>query len=307
MRMVGGTACAGARRPLAVRATLAFVLLLASAFAFAQQLAAIPPLDSPVVDTTGTLDAGSRQQLEQQALALQQRKGSQLQILMVASTAPETIEQYTQRVFDAWKLGRKGIDDGVLLVVAKDDRKVRIQPGYGLEGAIPDITAGRIIREYLAPKFRQDDYAGGLRDASAQLVRLIEGESLPEPMTRQGEGVSGGNWVFALFAAFFVAQIARGMLRRLPAGTRGLLGGAASGAVAWMLSSLLLVGGLGAAIGFVVGLISGGGGGRYARDSGWGGFGSGPWIGGGSSGGDFGGGWSGGGGMSGGGGASGSW
>ena len=303
------------RRPNLARAFALLVLLCAGVWAqaWAQQLAAIPPLDSPVVDTTGTLDAASKQQLEQQALALQQRKGSQLQILLVASTQPESIEQYTQRVFDAWKLGRKGVDDAVLLVVAKDDRAVRIQPGYGLEGAIPDITAGRVIREYLAPKFRQGDYAGGLLDATAQLVKLIDGEPLPEPMTRQGsEGGEGDGegWMFALFAAFIVAQVARGIFGRLPAGLRGLLGGGASGAIAWLLSSVLLVGGLGAVIGFLVGLISGGGGGRYARDRGWGGFGNGPWIGtggGGWGGGSSGGGWSGGGGMSGGGGASGSW
>lgn len=289
-------------------------LLLACALVQAQPLAMapIPALDSPVVDTTGTLDAASKQQLEQQALALQQRKGSQLQVLMVRTTQPETIEQYTQRVFDQWKLGRKGVDDAVLLVVAKDDRAVRIQPGYGLEGAIPDITAGRVIREYLAPRFRQGDYAGGLVDATGQLVKLIDGEPLPEPMTRQGEGGDGSNWLFALFAAFMVGQVARVFFAKLPAGMRGLLGGAASGGVAWLLSSLLLVGGLGAVIGFLVGLISGGGGGRYARQRDWGGFGNGPWIGTGGGGGGWGGssgggGWSGGGGMSGGGGASGSW
>ena len=297
-----------------LRGCTALLLLLACAVAHAQQLAAIPALDSPVVDTTGTLDATARQQLEQQALALQQRKGSQLQVLVVPTTQPESIEQYTQRVFDEWKLGRKGVDDAVLLVVAKDDRKVRIQPGYGLEGAIPDITAGRVIREYLTPKFRQGDYAGGLVDATAQLVKLIDGEPLPEPMSRQGESEGGGDWLFALFAAFVVAQVARMFLSKLPAGMRGLLGGTASGAVAWLLSSLLFVGGLGAVIGFFVGLISGGGGGRYARDRGWGGFGNGPWIGTGGGGGGWGGGgfgggggWSGGGGMSGGGGASGGW
>ena len=131
-------------------ATLLWLLLCAWPCARAQQLAAIPPLDSPVVDTTGTLDAAAKRQLEQQALALRQRKGSQLQILMVASTQPETIEQYTQRVFDAWKPGRKGVDDGVLVVVARDDHAARIQPGYGLEGAIPDITAGRVIGRLVA-------------------------------------------------------------------------------------------------------------------------------------------------------------
>ena len=291
------------RTPFATLLLLA--LLCVAPWARAQQLAAIPALDSPVVDTTGTLDASAKQQLEQQALALQQRKGSQLQVLVIPSTQPEDIEQYTQRVFDAWKLGRKGIDDAVLIVVAKDDRKVRIQPGYGLEGAIPDITAGRVIREYMAPKFRTGDYAGGLADATAQLVKLIDGEPLPEPMSQQGDsGSGGGDWLFALFIALVVAQIARAIFGKLPAGVRGLLGGGAAGGVAWLLSSLIPVAGIGAFIGLLIGLTTARSG-RYVRDGGWGGFGGGGWGGGGFGGG--GGGWSGGGGMSGGGGASGSW
>ena len=288
-------------------AVLLWLSLCLPFVAGAQQLVAIPALDSPVVDTTGTLDAAAKQQLEQQALALQQRKGSQLQVLMVASTQPETIEQYTQRVFDAWKLGRKGVDDAVLVVVAKDDRKVRIQPGYGLEGAIPDITAGRVIREYMAPKFRTGDYAGGLVDATAQLVKLIDGEALPEPMSKQGDGDSsgGGDWLFALFVALVVAQVARGIFAKLPTGVRGLLGAGAAGGVAWLLSSLIPVTGIAAFIGLLIGLTTARSG-RYARDGGWGGFGGGGWGGGGGFGGG-GGGWSGGGGMSGGGGASGSW
>ena len=279
----------------------------------AQQLAAIPALDSPVVDTTGTLDPAQEQQLERQALALQQRKGSQLQVLMVPSTRPESIEQYTQRVFDQWKLGREGVDDAVLVVVAKDDRRVRIQPGYGLEGAIPDITAGRIIQEYMAPKFRAGDYGGGIVDATAVLVRLIDGEPLPEPIAdnRGGDG-GGGDWLFALLAAFIAASFMRGVAGRSPAAVRGALTGGAAGAVAWLLSSLLGLGAMAALFGFFYGLL-GLPAGRYARRGGWGGFGGGGgWGGGGfggGSGGGFGGGggWSGGGGMSGGGGASGSW
>ena len=268
----------------------------------------IPTFDSPVVDTTGTLDAATKQQLEKQALALQQRKGSQLQVLMIPSTQPEDIEAYAVRAFESFKLGREGVDDGVLLVVAKDDRKVRIEVGYGLEGAIPDIAAGRVIQEYMVPKFRQNDYAGGVVDATAQLVRLIDGEPLPEPVADNPTGEErGGTWVFALFVAFVVGQFARAFFGRLPAGIRALFGGGASGAVAWLVSSAVLVGGIGAVIGFFLGLASGGGGGggggRYARHHGWGGYSGGGGWGGGSSGG----GWSGGGGMSGGGGASGGW
>lgn len=296
-----------AHRPRWRQILLACVLLVAGVPALAQD-APIPRFDSPVVDTTGTLDAGTRAQLERQALDLQQRKGAQLQVLMIPGTQPESIEAYAVRAFESFKLGRKGIDDGVLLVVAKDDRKVRIEVGYGLEGAIPDIAAGRVIQEYLVPKFRAGDYAGGIVDATAQLVKLVDGEPLPEPVADHATGADrGAGWLFALFVAFIVGQVARGMFSRLPAGLRALLGGGASGGVAWMLSSVLLVGGLGAFIGVLLGLASGGGGGRYARDRGWGGWGGGGMGGGGWSGGSSGGGWSGGGGMSGGGGASGGW
>jgi uncharacterized protein len=291
------------------RSIVLLLLLLACALAQAQQLAPIPALDSPVIDTTATLDAATKQALEAQALALQQRKGSQLQILMVPTVQPEDIAQYAVRAFEQWKLGRKGVDDGVLLVVAKDDHRVRIEVGYGLEGAIPDATSARVIQEYMVPKFRADDYAGGITDATATLVKLIDGEPLPAPMAdnRPRGGNGGGDWLFALFAAFIVAQVARGIFGRAPSLLRGIVGAGVAGGVAWLISSLLLVGGIGAAIGFFLGLASAPSG-RFARDGGWGGFGGGGW--GGGSGGGFGGGgggWSGGGGMSGGGGASGSW
>jgi len=188
-----------------IRRLLLVVALLLAGLAQAQELAAIPPLDSPVIDTTGTLDAATREALEQQARALQQRKGSQLQVLVVPTTEPEDIAQYAVRAFEQWRLGREGVDDGVLLVVAVDDRRVRIEVGYGLEGAIPDALAIRIISEYLTPKFRAGDYAGGITDATAMLVKLIDGEPLPAPMVApQGEGNGGGDWLFALFAALFV-------------------------------------------------------------------------------------------------------
>jgi uncharacterized protein len=284
------------------RVALATLLLVAGG-ARAQQLSAIPPLDSPVVDTTGTLDPAAKQSLVQQALALQQRKGSQLQVLVVPSTQPEDIAQYTQRVFDQAKLGRKGIDDGVVVVVAKDDHRVRIQPGYGLEGAIPDAIANRIIQEYMVPKFRANDYAGGLSDATAALTKLIDGEALPAPMADNKPAKDDGGWMFALFAAFLVAQVARGIFGRAPSLLRGVVGAGVAGGVAWLISSLLLVGGIGAAIGFFLGLAKPSAGG-FARGGGFGGFGGGGFGGGGFGGG---GGWSGGGGMSGGGGASGSW
>ena len=256
---------------------LALCLLLVAAPAWAQSLVAIPALDSPVVDTTGTLDATQKQQLEQQALALQQRKGSQLQVLIVPSTQPEDIFDYTQRVFDQWKLGRQGVDDAVILVVAKDDRRVRIHTGYGLEGAIPDAVANRVIQEYLVPKFRAGDYAGGVTDATAVLVKLIDGESLPAPVSTHrsttGDG-SGSDWLFALFAAFVVATLVRGMFGRAPAGLRGLLTGGAAAGVALLLSSLIPAG-IAGVFGLLYGLVSVSTRGAYARHRDWGGWGGG--------------------------------
>lgn len=285
----------------------ALVLLCLALPGWAQTDAAIPPMTSPVVDTTGTLDAAQKQALEAQALALQQRKGSQLQILMVPTTQPETIEQYAVRVFEQWKIGRKGVDDGVLLVVAKDDKRVRIEAGYGLEGAIPDAIANRVIQEYLAPRFRTGDYAGGLADGSAALVKLIDGEVLPAPVSthRDARRSGGDGFTMALVIGFFVGTFARALLGWLPRPVRALLGGGGAAVAAFLFTSLWLASGLAGLIGLFVGFSSGRVG-RFARNSGWGGGGfGGGWGGGG--GGFGGGGWGGGGGRSGGGGASGGW
>lgn len=298
-----------AGRGAPARALALFALLWALPL-LAQALAPVPPLTSPVIDTTGTLDAGTRQRLEQQALALQQRKGAQLQVLIVPTTQPEDIAQYAVRAYETYRLGREKTDDGVLVVVAKDDRRVRIEVGYGLEGAIPDAIAARVVQEYLVPKFRAGDFGGGLVDATAALVRLIDGEPLPPPMAVHGASEAaegsrgGGGWVVALIAAFLVAQVMRGLFRRAPMLVRGMAGGGAAGALAWLMSALLPLGLLAAVIGFFLSL-PGGAAGRYARSGVW--VGGGGFGGGGLGGGGFGGGWSGGGGMSGGGGASGSW
>ena len=301
------------------RGAVALALLLALLLplqGFAQDLAPVPPLDSPVVDTTGTLDPATVRQLESQALALQQRKGSQLQVLVVPTTLPEDIAQYAVRVYDQWRLGREDVDDGVLLVVAIEDRRVRIEVGYGLEGAIPDATASRVIQEYLVPRFRAGDFAGGIAEATGVLVALVDGEPLPEPMTaHRGGSPGGGGWLVGLFAAFIVAQVVRGVFSRAPRPLRGVVGAGASGGAALLLSGGLVVGGIGAVIGLLFGLASLARPGRYANDRGWGGggwggppFGGGGFGGGGFGGGGFGGGgWGGGGGFSGGGGASGSW
>ncbi len=198
--------------PRLVLPALAFALTLAAPV-WVHASVPVPPLISPVVDMTGTLSAAEIAQLERQALALQKSNGSQLQILIIPSTRPETIEAYAQRAFDTWKLGRQGVDDGVLLLVAKDDRTVRIQTGYGLEGAIPDITAGRVIQEYLVPKFRRGDMAGGLNDATLVIASLMNGEALPAPMAAHVAPLSGTRTVFALFLALCAALVARWLTR----------------------------------------------------------------------------------------------
>src|SRR5262249_52882916 len=147
----------------------------------------VPPV-ARVTDTTGTLSAEQKQSLEGTLTALEQRKGSQVAVLFIATTQPETIEQYSYRVADTWKLGRKSVDDGVLITIAKDDHKARIEVGRGLEGAITDADSSRIIREYMQPKFRAGDFYGGLTDALNAVIKLIDGEPLPAPLDNSSSG-----------------------------------------------------------------------------------------------------------------------
>ena len=288
---------------------LAACLLMATAVARAD--VAVPVLKTRVTDLTGTLSPQQTQQLEAKLAALEQRKGAQVVVLMLPTTQPEDIFDYATRVFDQWKIGRKNVDDGVLVVVAKDDHRAMIETGYGLEGAIPDAAAARIIREYMAPKFRNGDYFGGLNDAIGALTKLIDGEPLPPPLQgpqRNPGGVAHGqDWFTGLIVAWFVLVWARGLFARVSRVPRAGLVGGATGLLAWLFSGLWPLGlGLGV-LGLLVGL-AGGSGGTFARGGGfggWGGFGGGG-FGGGSFGGG-GGGFSGGGGMTGGGGASGSW
>jgi len=281
-------------------------LVAIAAIAAEGDLQPIPPLTARVTDLTGTLDAQQKQTLESELAALEQRKGSQIGVLVVPTTSPEDIAQYAIRVFDQWKLGRKNVDDGALLIVAKDDRRVRIEVARGLEGAIPDAAAARIIREYITPRFRAGDYFGGIHDATGALTKLVDGEPLPPPLTDDRDHRPRGNVFNAMIWAFFVGLWARTMFGRLPTPPRAGLVGLASGAVGWLVSGLVPLGiGLGV-FGLVLGLFGGGGGG-FANRGGWGGWGGGGFGGGGGGGGFGGGGFSGGGGMSAGGGASGSW
>ncbi|MGB3268408.1 MAG: TPM domain-containing protein [Rhodanobacter sp.] len=266
---------------------------------------AIPKLARHATDLTGTLSAAQVDELDARLVALEKAKGAQLVVLMIDSTGEQSIEEYSLAVAEANRIGRKGTDDGVLLLVAKNDRRVRIEVGYGLEGAIPDAANARIIREYIAPKFRTGDYFGGIQDAVGALTQLIDGEPLPPPVEgapreHRGLGLQG-----ALMIALFAAVFLRGVLGRAHALVRVPLGGALIGGLLWLLVSLG-AGVLGAVVGGVVLLLPSGGG-RSIGGGGWGGFGG--FGGGGFGGGGFGGGggFSGGGGSFGGGGASGSW
>jgi uncharacterized protein len=285
------------------RAFAAMVLALALA-TFACADVPVPQLHAHVTDTTGTLTGAQVAQLEQRLDALEKRKGSQLMILILPTTQPEDIGSFSLKVAERNRIGRAQPDDGLLLLVAKDDRKARIEVGYGLEGVVTDAIASRVIREYLAPHFRENDYAGGLDAASAMLVKLVDGEPLPPPMSAQDEGASDGGdtWMFALFIGFLVGSFGAAtrlkpkLLRRIGAGAV-----AATGAMLLLGAGVGLV--LAGVVAFLVAGAAGSPGGRYVSGGspGWGGGG---W-GGGSSGG--GGGWSGGGGGFGGGGASGGW
>jgi uncharacterized protein len=279
-------------------------LLLATALlspALLHAADAVPTLVRHVTDLTGTLTTQQVDQLDAQLVALEKAKGAQLTVLMVGSTAGQDIEGYSLAVAEANKVGRKGIDDGVLLLIAKDDRRVRIEVGYGLEGAIPDAATARIIREYIAPKFRSNDYFGGISDALGALTLLINGEPLPPPVQgspadeRSGLGLQNG-----LMIGVFVALFLRSVFGRARSWVRAPLGAALVGGLLWLLVSMG-VGMLGAVIGGVLMLLPGGAG-RSIGGGGWGGFG-----GGGGGGGLGGGGFSGGGGSFGGGGSSGSW
>lgn len=307
-----------------VRASLALLLALVVATGLAHA-ADIPALSTRVTDTTGTLDAAAIARIESPLAALEARKGAQLAVLVVPTTAPETIEAYAVRAFEQWKLGRAGIDDGVLLVVAKDDRTVRIEVGYGLEGAIPDAVAYRVIQEYLVPHLREGDFAGGIEAAVGVLGSLVEGEALPAPMVpASAAGYSGGEdgrrdaaelneriasflmpfvVVFVLVRAFLEGMIKSWWRRGFVGGTAGAL---ALGFIAHGAAPLATLVGFGYVVGFVFfALRTSGGrrGGGYARSGSYGGGSSRSSSR--SSGGSRS--WSGGGGRSGGGGASGRW
>jgi uncharacterized protein len=261
---------------------------------------AVPPLNARVTDLTGTLSGGAVNRIEAQLKDFEERKGSQIAVLIVPSTQPEEIEQYGIRVFDAWKLGRKGVDDGAILLVAKQDHRARIEVGYGLEGALPDATAKRIIDEVVTPRFKQDDFDGGIEAGVARMIAVVDGEPLPPPDHRwEHSGSPVGNLLpIFLVGVFVLSGVLRAIFGRL---FGSLATGGLAGAAAWILTHLLPVG-LGAgAVAFLFALFLGSS--RGWSTGGFGGFGGGFGGGGGGGGGGF----SGGGGSAGGGGASGGW
>ena len=293
---------------------LAVWLPFASLAAWAQGgVQPVPPLTAHVMDGTGTLTTEQKAALEAKLTAFEQSRGAQVVMLMVPTTQPEDIAAYAQRVGDSWKIGRKDIGDGLLLVVAKNDRTVRIETTKALEGAIPDLAASQIIETALTPRFRQGDFAGGLDAAADQIMARITGEKLPAP--QQGNaGRSGGggfDWTTLAVFLFFAVPIGGRVLSSVLGRKLGSVAtGGAVGVLAWLFTSSLIIGGIAALAGMVFALISGLGGAMGGRSSGWGGgFGGGGFGGGGFGGGSRGGGGfsSGGGGNFGGGGASGNW
>ena len=289
----------GAWRSVRVLAWLAG--LLVATVCSGQQLLAVPPLSARVIDQAEALAPGQRDALERKLAAFETAHGSQIAILIVRSTGGEPIEDFAHRVGDGWKIGRKNIGDGLLIVVARDDRRVRIDVARALEGAIPDLAARRVIREQMAPKFAAGDYAGGLEQGLDALFRMIEGESLPPPAP---PSTHEDNDLESWLVMGFIGVIVGGSLLKAMFGRvfGSLIGAGVSGFIAWVIAgSLLAAVGVGLAA-FIFLLIMGSGrGGRGhwggGATGGVGGFGAG-------GGGGFS---SGGGGDFGGGGASGGW
>ncbi|MCE9551044.1 MAG: YgcG family protein [Betaproteobacteria bacterium] len=271
---------------------LLFLLIWLGGLAHAE--VAVPPLSARVTDLTSTLDAAQKQQLETRLAQFESKKGAQIAVLLIPTTQPETIEQYGIRVVEAWKLGRKGIDDGVLLLIAKDDRTLRIEVGYGLEGVLPDAIAKRIIAETITPHFKRGNYFAGISAGVEQLLAVIEGEPLPPPRERSAISGSFQNFESLLFIGFMLAMVVGGVLRkflgRLPA---AIIIGFVTAMLAWFIVTSILIAGIVGVIALILTLVGDGRGTFGGGGFGQGGFG--------------GGGFGGGGGGFGGGGASGRW
>ena len=290
--------------PSATRALLIAAALLVVAGSALHAEVAVPPLTARVTDLTNTLTPDQRATLERELAQFEARKGSQIAVLLVPTTAPEGIEQYAIRVAEAWKLGRKGVDDGALLLVALNDRALRIEVGYGLEGVIPDAVGKRVIEEIIVPFFKRGDYYGGVHAGVTRLTRLVDGEPLPPPQARDPSWNRIGDLLpLMLILVFVVGRFLRALVGQL---FSSAIAGGIAGVVAWTILGSLIVA-LGAAVvAFVLMLVTGSATALQRGHGGWssGGFGGGrSW----GSGGGLGGGFGGGGGGFGGGGASGRW
>ncbi|MGT0195010.1 TPM domain-containing protein [Burkholderia pyrrocinia] len=258
---------------LAMAVVLAF-FVLGGAYAHADVV--VPPLTSRVTDETGTLTSDQMASLEKTLREFEAKRGAQISVLVVPTTEPETIEQYSMRVVEQWKLGRKNVDDGALLIVAKNDRTLRIEVGYGLEGVLTDATSNRIINEAIVPRFRNGDFYGGITAGLDGMMRVTSGEQLPPPRRQHGAGDGAGRLLPVLFLLTVMAGgLLRAMLGRLPGAA---VTGGVVGVLAWVLSGALFVaiaaglmallftllgGGMGAAGGRFIG----GSGGSSGRDS----------------------------------------
>jgi uncharacterized protein len=260
------------RRPwLRVLAALSWAAgLVSAAPVLAQQLVEVPALEAPVTDLTGTLTSDQVAALDARLRAFEASRGSQIAVLLVPTTEPEAIEQFAIRVADAWKLGRKGVDDGAILVVARNDRKLRIEVGYGLEGALPDAIANRIIDEDIVPQFRRGDYYAGITAGVDRMTRVIEGEPLPEP--ESGPPAQGAPGLFQLLPFLFVfALVGSAIFRRLLGRVGGAFAsGGLMGLLTWFMVHILGIALAAGIVVFVFVLLGGlGGGGRGPGGSGW--------------------------------------
>jgi uncharacterized protein len=289
---------------------IALLLLAGHSPALADALAPVPSLSARVIDTAGELAEADRQRLETRLARLETERGTQVVVLLVRSTAPEDIASFANRVANTWKIGRRDVGDGLVVVVAVQDRRMRIEVAKALEGAVPDLMARRIIDEAMAPRFRAGDYLGGLLAATDRLDSLIAGEPLPSPSASVPTGSApdrGFDWddlaIFLFLAVPVAASISRAALGR---SLGALATGVGAGALALWVTASLLIGLAAGVIALLYAMLAGGGSSFGRRGTGWGGGWSG---GGGGSWGDGGGGGfsSGGGGDFGGGGASGDW
>jgi len=269
------------------RASLfALCMMLFASLNVHAELAPIPVLQHRVTDLTQTLSPEQQSALEQKIAAFEREKGSQVAVLIVATTQPEVIEQYSIRVVEAWKLGREKEDDGVLLLVAKDDRKMRIEVGYGLEGAIPDLIAKRVITEIMGPSFKQGDFYGGITKAVDALIGLIAGEQLPAPVKQNNQSGFSDLLPLLLVGGLILGSILRAVFGDF---FGGVLNGGIVAVLAWFFGIALLIALLLGIVAFILTLIGPSGLGQLGGGSGghsdsWSGGGGGGFGGGGASG-----------------------